>query len=53
MTIQMLLDEVKKTNSAMTEKKLIEELGKSDTSARVLIAMCEDWRRFDRFQDVV
>ena len=40
MTIQTLLDEVRKTNPNITEKKLIEELAKSETSSRVLIAMC-------------
>lgn len=40
MNLQIVLDDVRKTNSTMTEKKLIEELAKSETSARVLIAMC-------------
>lgn len=40
MNLQIVLDEIKKTNGTMTEKKLIEELAKSETSARVLIALC-------------
>lgn len=40
MNLQIVLDEIKKSNETMTEKKLIEELAKSETSARVLIAMC-------------
>lgn len=40
MNLQIVLDEVRKSNQAMTEKKLIEELVKSETSSRVLIAMC-------------
>lgn len=40
MNLRTLLDEVKKSNPRMTERKLIEELAKSETSARVLIALC-------------
>lgn len=40
MNLQTLIDEIKKTNGTMTENKLIEELAKSETSARVLIALC-------------
>lgn len=37
MTIEELLNYVQRTNPNMTKEKLIEELGKSDYSARGLI----------------
>ena len=39
MTMQALLEDIRKTNPTMTKKKLIEELKKSETSSMVLIAM--------------
>ena len=47
MTIDELLSYVQRTNPDMTKEKLIEELGKSDYSARGLIytANCQNFKK--------
>ena len=47
LTVEELLSYVQRTNPDMTKEKLIEELGKSDSSARGLIctANCQNFKK--------
>lgn len=45
MSIEWILEDLKKTNPGMTKEKLIEELDKSSTSSSILITICENVKK--------